>query len=103
MIDHDEFAGQLDAGAGLGKRTPRGRDVGRVRLLLRFLLCLLATGWHHRNQKSRQRRDEGGGDCSLSQGSTLARVSHSEIVARHRGRHMPRKLVTRRLVIAGGF
>jgi len=33
----------------------------------------------------------------------LARVSHEQIVGRHSRRHMPRKLVTRRLVIAGGF
>ena len=37
-----EFAGQVDPGPGLRKRAPRGRDVGRVRLLLRSLLCLLA-------------------------------------------------------------
>ena len=94
MIDHDEFAGQLDAGAGLGKRAPGGRDVGRVRVLL----CLLAPGRHDLDQKARQRRDHGGGDrciplAEMARGETTS-FSHVEIIDPRRGRHMPRKLVT---------
>ena len=98
MIDHDEFAGQLDADAGLGKRAPRGSDVGRVRLLLRVLLCLLAPGRHDRGRQHRQRRYHGGGDrCSplaeMARGETTS-FSHVEIIDPRCGRHMPRKLVT---------